>query len=345
MSVVQHTISKDQWTPITSAGQFGKCWLDENSTGNDGSDDIRIFHTSGVPVAADLAKSMRVRLPKSNSDIIDLFPDSKTDVFYARAGGDSIAVLSVDIAPAIGSPSRPIENAPQDPINDLVSLRLCQFLGNITLAAPTVVGGYTLSLVAGHGVVAGNVLCLKENGRYFQALVPTGGVSGNTITITTPIDHIFTVAAQGFRSNAEMNVNGSVTPVVFAVTPPAGTKWHIRGMDLSMLDNTAMDDSTFAGITALPKGLVFRKKNGDYHSFFNIKTNGEFALRATTYEYSAKAPAGFYGLNVEFDFLGHFGTVVMLDADAGDYLEVLVQDDLSAVNFFRATISGHVVVD
>jgi hypothetical protein len=140
-----------------------------------------------------------------------------------------------------------------------------------------------------------------------------------------------------------MNVNGSVTSQIFAVSPPAGTSWHVYGMDLAISDGTAMDDATFGGIPALTRGLVFRHKDGTYKNFFNVKSNGEFNLRATELNYSAKAPAGSFGMNVELAFPDHNGCAILLDGDTGDEMQMIIQDDLTGLTSFRATVSGHVV--
>lgn len=229
----------------------------------------------------------------------------------------------------------------QDNINEIVSVRLCQKIADITLASGATLDSNTINLVAGHGTVNGNVICLKENGRYYQALVTN--VATNVITLDSPLDYAFTPAAVAFRSSAEMNVNGSVTPQIFAVTPPVGTSWHVYGMDISITDNVAMDDGTFGGLVALTKGIVFRQKDGTYKNFFNVKNNGEFNLRATRIDYSAKAPAGQYGLNVELSFVDHNGVAVFLDGDSTDELQLIIQDDLTGLLSFRATVSGHVV--
>jgi len=216
---------------------------------------------------------------------------------------------------------------------------LCQKIADIALASNATLDTYTITLVGGHGTVAGNVICLKQSGRFYQGLAIN--VATNVITLDSPLDFAFTTSATAFRSTSEMIVNGSVTPQIFSVSPPAGTSWHVYGMDLAITDGTAMDDSTFGGITALTKGLVFRQKDGTYKNFFNVKSNGEFHLRASFMEYSSKAPAGSFGLNVELDFVDHNGCAVLLKE--GDEMQLIIQDDLTGLSSFKATVSGHVI--
>lgn len=228
----------------------------------------------------------------------------------------------------------------QDNTNEIVSVRLCQKLADIVLASPVSVDSRTITLTGGHGTVNGNVICLKENGRHYQGIVTN--VATNVITLDSPVDYAYSVSAVSYRSSYAMNVNGSVTPQVFSVIPPTGSKWHIYGMDLAITDNSAMDDALFGGLTALPNGIVFRKKDGLYKNFFNVKANGEFNLRATRVDYSSKAPAGSYGLNVELSFVDHNGCAIELDGTLAEEMQIIVQDDLTGLASFAATVSGHV---
>jgi hypothetical protein len=96
--ITQYAIGATEWTPISNAGQYGSCWLDEDGDGSAGTVDVRIVHSdSGVPVVgATLGK--RVWKPSGNSDLLIITADSSSDIFYARAMrlGDA-ATLSVDV--------------------------------------------------------------------------------------------------------------------------------------------------------------------------------------------------------------------------------------------------------
>ena len=230
----------------------------------------------------------------------------------------------------------------QDNQSELVGLKICQFLANIVLSANTVIDTWTIELVAGHGVVAGNTICLRENGRHYQAVALN--VATNTITLDTPLDYAFTVTANAFRSSDAMNVNGSVTRQIFRVAPPAGSKWDILGCEFVITDNTAMDDGTFGGIAALTRGLVLRKKDTVYKNIFNVKTNGDFAFRCDSVRYAEKPPSGTgYGFTAYRTFNARNGIAIRLDGDKGDEFQVIIQDDLTGLSSFRAGVWVHVV--
>lgn len=95
----QYTVIGSDWTVITTAGQSGTCWLDDDNEQSGDKADVRIWHTSGVaPGADEITKAKRVIRPSYNDDVLVITADSATDVFYARCknAGES-AILSVDV--------------------------------------------------------------------------------------------------------------------------------------------------------------------------------------------------------------------------------------------------------
>ena len=95
--ITQYAITGDTWTPITTAGQSGACWLDEQGDGAAGAVDVRLWHGS-VPGDAELTESKRVFKPGSNADYCFFGAVDLSDIYYARCAniGDT-AILSVDI--------------------------------------------------------------------------------------------------------------------------------------------------------------------------------------------------------------------------------------------------------
>ena len=95
--IVQYDITADSWTAITSAGESGSCWLDEQGDGEGGKVDVRLFHDSSTPDDDDLTKGKRVYKPKGNNDLMTFEADDTTDIYYARCAntGDT-ATISVD---------------------------------------------------------------------------------------------------------------------------------------------------------------------------------------------------------------------------------------------------------
>lgn len=218
--------------------------------------------------------------------------------------------------------------------------------GTFTLASPTVPDTYTITVEAGHGITIGDTIEFYENDDFSHYVVLN--VVTNTITLDMLMDHTYTVAATCIRGNREMNVDGSVTPKIFRVTPKylqAGTAWDITRMMIFIQDATSMDDSKFGGDTALTRGILIRQKNGTIHNIFNAKSNGEMALEMYDTNYTDKAPAGFFGFRARRSFAGQSknGVAIRLETDTNGEFQIVVQDDLTVLETFRIVVQGHLV--
>jgi hypothetical protein len=234
----------------------------------------------------------------------------------------------------------------QDQNSPIVNVLMHQDLSTITLAANTVVNSRNIVLQAGHGVSPGELIYLRQASNFCQAIVTS--VAVNTITLDTPVGCIFTPLAIAVRANADLSVNGSVAPVTFHLQPPpAVPAWDIMRLSLTITDNVAMDDGTFGGLAALTNGALLRKKNSDgtYTNIGNAKTNGQLRLFCESGEYATRAPAGEFGFSVKCVFQPSAGVVVRLDPSLNEELEILVQDDLTALLSMTAVAQGHEVVD
>jgi hypothetical protein len=108
-------------------------------------------------------------------------------------------------------------------------------------------------------------------------------------------------------------------------------------------DDTAMDDGKFGGIGALPNGIVLRVNNGVIQNLWNVKTNGELGLLCYDSAYADRAPSGQFGFRFRNTYAGQAKHGVVIRLDQNDTLEVLIQDNLSALLDFRMMAQGHVV--
>lgn len=234
----------------------------------------------------------------------------------------------------------------QDQYTEVIDIFMCQLLNTVTLASNATLDSRTITLVAGHGVVAGNTICLKEGSHFSQMDVLS--VNVNVITFDTPLDFGYTTAAIAQRTTKNMAVNGSLTPQVFRITPVGLTvKFDITKIIFHIEDNAVMDTHKFGGITALTNGVIFRKKDGIYKNIFNIKSNGDFAHHNDTLEYDDKAPAGVYGLRSIRNIAGqnNDGVVIRLDPASNDELQIIIQDDLTGIDEFHCVARGSIVQD
>lgn len=234
----------------------------------------------------------------------------------------------------------------QDQHSTLVEFFFRQVLNTITLASTVTIDTYTCTLVAGHNVVIGNTLVFKEGSNFFQCNVLN--VVVDTITIDRPFDFAFTTGATGQRCNINMAVNGSVTPVTFFITPAnLNVDIDINAITFHIEDNTAMDTSTFGGLTALARGCVIRVINGIHKCLFNVKSNGDFSHHCASVTYDDKAPAGLFGFRAIKTFNGqnNDGVSIRLNSATSDQLQIIIQDDLTGLTEFHAVVHGHVVTN
>ena len=220
--------------------------------------------------------------------------------------------------------------------------------GTFTLAGTVTVNTRTFTASGGHGISVGDMIEFYEEDRFFQAQVLT--VVTNDITIDTPFDFAFTTGADGRRGDKEMAVDGSSTPVTYRVTIAAlraKKAVDIVRFLVYIQDGSTMADELYGGGTALTNGLVCRVNNSQDFNVFNVKTNGEWAIRTFDASYTDKPPAGSFGFRVRRTFGGQAkaGVVVRITSDDDDEFQFIVQDDLTFLEVHNIVCQGSEVLD
>jgi hypothetical protein len=213
-----------------------------------------------------------------------------------------------------------------------------------TLAVDAVVNSRTLTAVAGHGIIAGNLIELNQNNYFLVAKVLS--VATNVVTLDQPVNYPYTTTSQTHRSSDNLLVDGSVTPVIFSIKPYQTQVGDVTRMTMEFIATTPMDFLRFGGANSLVNGVVVRVNKGDgtYSNLFNIKTNGEIVEQA--YEHSFLIPrtgATDYGFAARVTWAGNqnHGVVIRLDGSLNESLEAVVQDDLTVGNIkFQMRVQG-----
>lgn len=234
----------------------------------------------------------------------------------------------------------------QDQTTQIVNLFLFLNEGTFTLTDTVDIDDVVFTVGAGHSITAGDIVCFQEVDRVQQATVLN--VNINTITIDSPFEYAFTPAGACSYGTSNMNVNGSVTPQIFRVSPGRlrdGISWDITRILIIITDDAAMDDGKFGALPALTNGCVFREINHITKNIFNVKKNGDFRLQAydLTYVDATLGPAGQYSLGVRRSFAGQdkSGVVLRLNSVTNDEFQMLVRDDLTGLVNFRIVVQGH----
>lgn len=246
----------------------------------------------------------------------------------------------------------------QDQHSDIVDLLMSRKLDDVTVLENTSIDDKAINIeTTGTTPVVGDYLCLKETTYFYQGRIQSvTPIAGNqyTLGLNTPLDYAFTTSGCCALTSIEMNVNGSVTPVVFSVSPvglTSGVSWDICRMIITVIDATAMDDGLFGGGTELTNGVVFRVKyNGKYKNIFTARTNGDFRLRSFDVNYvdATLGPGGLYSFGCRRSFNGQDknGVSIRLENDVDpDEFQVIIQDDLTVLDGFNLVLQGHLVED
>jgi len=242
----------------------------------------------------------------------------------------------------------------QDQTSRLVDRFLTIDLNEITLASDVSFGDTIMELEAGHGFTdpptsitpetPTQMIEIEFGGIQFQSRVIS--VESDVITVSNPLCCDIPAGTTGKRVSPDCNVDAT-DGVIAYTSPPTGVEWDINILCVNMLDQSAMDDSTFGGLPAPLNGVVYRTINTTMaENIFTAVDNSCFIRHCDTENpYSNKAPSGYYGFNSKRRFNGQQGDGVSRRI-GGDYhrFEVVLQDDLSGLSRFWNVIRGHVVI-
>lgn len=215
------------------------------------------------------------------------------------------------------------------------------------LSINSTIGDLNITVTSTTGFIDDSVIIIAS-GENFYIGRQLGSVSGNVVTLDTPLDFNYSSGSLVFAGNYHMNVDGSITPQIFQVGP-IGKSVELE-LDITRVmgyfqDNVVMDDAKFGGINALTNGIILRRNDGFMTNYWNAKTNGELALMTFDFQYTDKAPAGSYGARFRNTFAGQDKHGVTIRLEPGDILEIIIQDDLSELEDFIMMAQGHVVTD
>ena len=229
-----------------------------------------------------------------------------------------------------GVPGVHVVNIHKVPVNELFH----KHTGVSTTIAVDVAAQQRNIIVADGSLIADGAILQLENG-VIETTFPTviGGGGTNTLTLDRPLDNAFSVGDSVEVITTNMAVDGSITPVAFRLIPDKDQVWHIVRFLLGMVHNSAADDSTFGSIPALLRGCTLRAYSaalGQYRTFTNWKANSDIKMDMFDVVYTDKAGGGDFGTNSRGSVEIGTGASPTIDGAAGDYLELLIQDDLTA---------------
>ena len=240
----------------------------------------------------------------------------------------------------------------QDQTTRAVISKFNKVTNSTTLASLAVKGAYTIEVTSATGISVGSYIIIFDvtSTRFMFAYAV--GVSGTTITLDTPLDFAYLAGANVDVAITNLAVNGAITPQVFGLRglgTPTGVSLtvDITRLIFSCVTTSPIDLSKFADITKLTNGLVLRKRNGNTENLFNVKYNREIAGIMYDFDpYLATNPAqGVDGFVGRLTFAGQNKIGVVQRLAVGEDLEIIVQDNLSAITTLEVIAEGHLVQD
>lgn len=213
-----------------------------------------------------------------------------------------------------------------------------------TLGAPASIDDRDITVTNGGLFTVNDRITLAEGTLRESATIKITAVAGNVLSMDKPLEHDYTIAAIVTGVIKSLNVNGSVTPQIFQIAPPADEIWHIYRMTIAMVHTTVSSDDLFGNLTKLANGLVMRQINGFRHNLTVWRDNSDIIEdTGVDLRYSSKSGGGLFGTAARWTFK-RAGTVVTLDGSKGDKFQAIVQDNLSQATMkdIEIKVQGHV---
>lgn len=215
-----------------------------------------------------------------------------------------------------------------------------------TFAANAPAGSTQITLTSATGFAVGDTIHIQDGVTEIVHPKITALV-GTLVTLDRPIDNNYVIGDTITKAIISMDVSGTLaSPQSFKTFPASTDIWHIETITIELTHSTAGDNGLFGNLTALTNGVVLRIYNattGLYTTLANWKTNSDIVVDIGNITYSARSGGGgSYGTNSIGNFKSNTGSVVFVDGTVGDYMEILIQDDLSTLDSFRIKVQGHI---
>jgi hypothetical protein len=183
--------------------------------------------------------------------------------------------------------------------------------------------------------------------RELSFLKIVGKPGSPELTVHRPIDNVYAngSAVEKVVINLVSQAGSLASPIAYKYQPEANKIIKVTTAVLIMEDSSAMDTSKFAGMGALTNGSIFRLNitGVGVVTVATFFSNADFILDSTTSAgdmFHDKAPAGKFGMSVEWRLADIIEAPVVLNGIAGDFIELLIQDDVTDVDNAQLRIHG-----
>lgn len=231
----------------------------------------------------------------------------------------------------------------------IINRYLVNFTGTTSnLGAAASAGDTALTVVSDAGFAVGDWLRVTEGViEETNFLKVTAKPGANVLTLDRPIDNAYTTGTPAVVEIVEPNIATAVgslnIPISFTLVPQADETFHILRLLLSAESSAESSVDEFLSLATLTNGVVVRVvNNGVTRILTNWKKDADLIEDMYDLEQIEKPPAGKFGQRGRWTFK-KVSSFVSLIGTTGDYLEVLVQNDLtgSTLDDFQIKAQGH----
>jgi len=238
----------------------------------------------------------------------------------------------------------------QDSTSPLFIVKASHLITETTLTTQTAKEDYIINVTSAASFVVGQYLTIynvAEDRVFFSEILDINTLA---ITLDTPLDFEFAIGSVVSVGDNNMNVDGSVTPVIYGIRNPTTadipSSVDITRLMFKCLTSSAVDLSQFGNIAGgLLRGVVVRRVDGTYQNVFNAKTNAD--LKNIMFDFDIEVASGNQqnGFTGRLTFAGQnkMGAVIRIGPD--EDLQIVIQDDLTSLDRFIIVAEGSGVVD
>ena len=142
-------------------------------------------------------------------------------------------------------------------------------------------------------------------------------------------------------ATANMSVNGSITPVVFSISPPVGEVWRIASWSLYIQDSGTFNAEKWGNGIVLTNGLMPRvDSNGTISDLldFPIINSGDLSSISDGVNHNAFG-VGDEIMTAEWSFVDNGQYLRLTENDA---LQFVVNDDLTSLVKQYSMVKGYI---
>ena len=216
-----------------------------------------------------------------------------------------------------------------------------------TLSVESLANATSITVTSSTGMVVGDMLQIS-NGTIELTFPRITIITGNVLTLDRPLNNAYAIGIIVDIVSINMrSVAGTLAaPISYRLTPNSNQTVHLVRYIFSMTHSTAGDLGLFGNLTALTNGVTVRRydgASGTYKTFTHWNSNADIKDDMYDLEFDARSGGGgAYGTSGKGTIKDGTGAVTKLDGSAGDYMEILIQDNITGLVRFQIKGQGHI---